>query len=376
MSRRLRRLAIVVCVIVALHLALSYLFSIPLVRHYAFLGRLFFDSSVGQIWRVAAQDKNRDLTLPNSPYKTYKSGYWLHNIASHGLYWIDDDTIIFNTDFKPGQDQAGLDIDIALWDYRNKPGLYRKSASLLCAYRKGVSFYDKETQSYFYKEFNGGTTAIPAAAIPSPINCPYTAPHEPKPDIPAGANRALRPEDGWLEFRQRNAGDSKTSIFWHKSSNQIVETGLHDISIQHNLRIVYYPFKDAYLLITGMNRDNQMWSATQDRLMWWLHHNGKTEEIVIPAPWGIFQDYHPTKSGIVFSGLLPGAQDNSSGVYILESGKIKPLMAKGVSANAISVSPNGCSVAFAATDAKNSWFGKEVYVVDLCSSADGEKNAR
>lgn len=377
LKRRLRRWAAILAAVIALVLVLDFVFAIPLVRHYLFIGHIIYDGSVGQVVREATLDKNRDLTLPNSPYKTYKSGYWIHNVTSNGIYWINNDTIVFNTNFKQGMDRPRIDIDIAIWNYRSQPKIYRKAASLICADSNGISFYDRETQSYLYQGNNHDVIAfIPAQTTLDIIECPQVARQELNSNTPIGAYRELRSGDGWLEFRKHDINDSQPNIFWHKNDNQIVEISLSDIFITHDLRIKYYPFKDAYLLITGLTPDNKMWSATQDRLIWWLNLSGEIEKIIIPAPWGIFRNYYPTKLGIVFSGSYSKSEKESHEVFILKSNRIQSLMATDVSANAISVSPNGCSIAFAATDVKNSWYGKEVYVIDLCSAANGEKDAR
>jgi len=138
--------------------------------------------------------------------------------------------------------------------------------------------------------------------------------------------------------------------------------------------IGYFPFNKAYFLwaVTG---PDERWKQ-KCRNAWWLYPDGQTESICVPLLEGINGGsvlFYPVVNGYLFISHETGRgkDPGSSGIYFLDKNlNLKNKLVSGI-ANGISISPDGCKVAFALNpEVKKS---VSLKMINICDPIQGEK---
>lgn len=364
-------------------MSLNALFTIPLVRNYASIVQIIYDATVGQVWRETSQalkDKKRDLTLPNSPYKTYRSGYSLSRGKESSAYWINDRELIFNGRALSALPNAKpLIPDILIWDIEKGVRVFKKHAWLNCFWQGKILFNEGTVDSYQYgpleSQRNIAYSEAPTSDRGECDNSYYRLSTKAK----NVASRQLRDGDGWLEFSK--SSEASPYILHHKENGEIVRLDLGITNEPHvygRFHVQYSAFNQAYFFYSDymVNETGTNWPLTLNRTMWWFYPaENRVEKAVVPAPWGTAYSFHPTARGILFSSVDFNASKRSHQVFLINGEVVTPLFAKDTSAVGVLASPKGCRVAMAVSDERNGG-GLSLYAIDLCLAADGEKNAR
>ena len=118
--------------------------------------------------------------------------------------------------------------------------------------------------------------------------------------------------------------------------------------------IKYIKWRDAYLV-----RPDQYYV---DKIMhvWWVERSGVVHEETIPDkvpfPFSGGIDFHPVREGL-FISYNGGSLSGDSGGYLLRDGKIERLTEQ--IAHKVSISPDGCTVAFVDAKKASDYFSKE-----------------
>ncbi len=380
LKRRMQRWLGVVAFIVAVHLVLAYLFSIPLVRHYAFIGRIIYDSTIGQVWREATQDRNRDITFPNSSYKTYRSGYGLWGGKENRAFWINDQEFIFNGRFSKILPNADPFIpDILIWNIEQGVRVFRRQAWLNCFFQGHILFNTGTVDSYYYGTLENNQKIGRLEEAPKNVrNCDREI-YERSALATTNDSRLLHPEDGWLEFS--TSSEVPPHIVHHKENGEVVRLDLgiaNEPRVYNRFHVQYAEFKKAYFLYSdyAINKTGTNWPRTLDQAMWWFYPEGRVEKLLVPAPWGVGYSYHPSAKGIIVSTTDLTTPKRFDSVFLIDGNVVSPILAENTSAIGIIASPSGCRVAMSVANAKPPFGGLGLYVVELCPNPDGEKDAR
>lgn len=384
LKRRMRRWLGVVAFIVAVHLVLAYLFSIPLVRHYAFIGRIIYDSTIGQVWREtreARQEKNRDLTLPNGNYKTVAAGVsytgYSNAFQRETLVWIDDETVLF-TGRKDKPPETTIDQpDIYRWTIAGETTLYREKAYTEC-YADGKLLFWKlnsnapsEKQMVYYYGAIGQELQVNDLARVDKVGCsPLTKEDLKSPGWRYGGKLPLRKGDGILIYNHFNNNHEVLDgdLMLEKIDGVRISYPIKNSEYENSIYIKYYPYKNAYLLSPIANK-KQM-----PQRVWWIFTDGRAESI--PAPRKLaYGNMHSTRVGLIYSGFANENSDKRSLFLAKPNGDIEQLMKDDVRIEDIAVSPSGCKIAFFAFNMlrQRQNFGPWVFSIDFCHPANMEK---
>lgn len=384
LKRHMRRWLGVVTFIVALHLVLGYLFSIPLVRHYAFIGRILYDSTIGQVWREtreAMQDRNRQLSLPKSHYATVSldQDYTGYSViaARDSIVWIDDETVLF-TGRKGTLPKNTIDVpNIYKWNISETIALYQENAQTECFADNKLLFWrhdrsaPAEKQMIYYYGEPGHEIRVDDFARADKISCrPLT-----KDDIKShkwrsGFRLPLREGDGFITYKfiTITHPEPDSPLTFEKTNGTIINLPINNSEHMSGILIKYYPYKNSYLLSPIAN------TQKSSQRLWWIYPDGKAESV--PAPRMLaYGNMYSTRAGLVYSGYANQNSEKRSLFLAKSDGSIEQLMKDDVRVEDIAVSPNGCKIAFFAFNMIRQYrnFGPWVYSVDFCQPATMEK---
>ena len=327
----------------------------------------------------------------SSDYPVLESGYNAFSEGGSKTYWIDNDRVIFYG-YKPGQNEDRRGEAIHIWDTKvRKVDLYARldkhSSTSFCfgdnviayfkeqiedgiegfAYMEGPLGQERETTS-FQDHFENGRK--------NPYTCRIEAP---PPELKDHRWRPLKPEHGYLDYGPRLFPDqADPALYYLRKDGKRVKlpVGKDTWSIKG-----YYPHKQAYLLLSnrqGISFDKNVLkkNLNQPRIKtcldgYWLFPDGKTEQICI-----LFSKTWATKAplpsilfntGILVSANRPTGRDRISGAeqYLLSEGQLKKLINGSMAA--VSISPDGCSIAFAhAQDWDDIRQGRQLKTINTC----------
>ncbi|MFK5893499.1 MAG: hypothetical protein QM504_09795 [Pseudomonadota bacterium] len=135
----------------------------------------------------------------------------------------------------------------------------------------------------------------------------------------------------------------------------------------------YFEFKKAYFFwpVSGAS---EKWVKICNA--WWLYPDGRTEKLCVPLPEGVKGGsvlLYPVINGYLLISHDTGRGEHAgrSGIYLLDKKmKVNNQLISGI-ANNISISPNGCNVAFV----HNPVINKNVTLktINVCNKKQGEK---
>jgi hypothetical protein len=209
------------------------------------------------------------------------------------------------------------------------------------------------------------------------FSCRY---YEHKPQWDRGhASLPLLEGHGSLFFK--DSRENNPILFFFPNNETGVPLKIGTRQVWHNL-VKYAPFKDAYLLSpivyidpeTGKEEPVGQWPKGKPVQVWWLTPDGKvtTENIpYMPLMRGGSRGFLPSREGIfIYSHKLDDiGKPGDAGGYLAQGDSVKKLIT-GLLEN-VSVSPDGCHVAFLHDPYTAEPFYKRVHVkiLSLCREA-------
>ncbi len=377
LKRRMRRWIGVVAFIVAVHLVLAYLLSIPLVRHYAFIGRIIYDSTIGQVWRdtrESLQAKDRLLSLPDTKYNTVSAGLSYTGYSTSGqrdsIVWVNDEVVLF-TGRKDKPPETTFDQpDIYQWAMGGETTLYQANAHTEC-FADGKLLYwrldrdmPSEKQMVYYYGDIGHEAVFTDFARVDKVSCkPLSRESLNVKKRLYGARLALRDGDGSIIYRLIAITNPEPDgpIILEKADGTTVNLPINNTEHMTGIRIKYYPYKISYLFSPSTS------TQTSLQRLWWIYPDGNAESIPAPRKLAYGQMYS-TREGLIYSGYANKNSDKRSLFLAKPDGGIEQLMKDDVRVEDIAVSPNGCKIAFFAFNMlrHRQNFGPWVYSIDFC----------
>lgn len=318
----------------------------------------------------AKESSDPPTSAARSPYPVMDSGVWAdwHGIASD-IYWLDNNRILFKTvkDNDKRRVSSGP-FNLSVWELGKgvKPHTPYANGVHVCV-RDGMVRYtlvdERGAYHSFYGKF-GKEKAIPLIkrTYSDGLNCPIKSDPEIVAKLAQGRNiYPLLERHGYLDVGpiHEKPGVKEPAVFYPFGQAKGIELPIRgrDINI---VRLRYYPFKDAYL-VYGFHSGGDK----KGERVWWLYPNGRTEEEITPAR------PYPTRKGIVTMwGKGRSAKDPGSVGLYLWSGENPVKLIAGF-AEDITVSPDGCKLAFAHYPYLDATLIKDsapitLKVIDLC----------
>ncbi len=385
LKRRMRRWLGIVAFIVAVHLVLAYLFSIPLVRHYAFIGRIIYDSTIGQAWRdthESLQVTDRLLSLPDAKYNTISAGLSYTGYSANGvrdsIVWINNETVLFTGRINKPPETTIDEPDIYQWTIGVGTTTYQSSAHTEC-YSDGKFLYRRQNRDaptrqemvkYYFGEI-GHETIVADVEQVDRVGCsPLTVEDLKLPGWSYGGRRPLRKADGVLIYDhfKNNHESVEGELVLERPDGVRISYPIKNSEFKSSILIRYYPHKNGYLLSSIVSK-----KQTPQRV-WWIFTDGSAESI--PAPRKLaYGEIYSSRAGLIYSGYASENSDKRSLFLVKPNGDIEQLMKDDVRVEDIAVSPNGCKIAFFAFNMlrHRQNFGPWIYNIDFCQPAKTEK---
>jgi hypothetical protein len=281
-----------------------------------------------------------------SPYPVMDSGVWADAVHSPTIFWLSNDRLIFKGTEATQKVDAFNKTHLQIWDIeKSKITPYAPTTKGIACYTDGVIFYwvrgDKigEDRYRYGKLGEEKTMELPKnkKTFIDTMNCRL---HDVDALMKERQGRAIHPlldrhgylDRGSIRFKP---GIKEPAIFYRTGHSKGIELPIlgRDATI-----IRYYPFKDAYL-IHDLNTGGIL---NKKKQFWWLYPDGKVEE-------GLFHfetNLYPTRKGIVtmWGGTRSAKDPGTVGLYLWN--QQEPIKLIAGYAEGITVSPDGCKLAF------------------------------
>jgi hypothetical protein len=311
---------------------------------------------------------------PNYPMQ---SSYAYVDIESN-IGWLSNDEIIFSgTENTSKEISSGVYLStISMWKVKEGiPGvrIYKRNVKRLCYEGNSIAYTIKrnlaDPETHFY-----GTLRQENPADFKEINwrsCQSSA-------LLGDGTRHIRlllPEHGYLD-RGSIQDDSKNIpiIFYKKDATQGMTLPLMS---REDWDVKYSPFKNAYLVTRHYlnpvtNIEQSPWPSDIPRPLWWLTPEGNTTKFFIQPPWNDSFDFFATKAGIVVDGSdkrLKKPKFSDEGLYLLKENGSAETLLKGHVRN-VTVSPDGCAIAFAHIEIPLNRSSAILKVMQLCTKGN------
>lgn len=276
-----------------------------------------------------------------SPYPIYDSGTWADPISDPHIYWIDNDRVLFRT--VKGNDKTRISsgpFNLSIWEIGKGVKAYTGyHASVTACIREGmIHRTQKDSQGKvqrFYgkfgeeKEFEFPKTK---GAFFDDMNCRVNDNAEIVSKRQSG--RRIRPllnRHGYLDLGPQNKPSrlhKEPRKLFRSGDNKALEISIPPSDID---RILYYEFKDAYMV----------YSYEAGKRFWWLYPDSKLEEVRTS-----FGMAYPTLSGFVAGRGKPKSDydPGTVGLYFWSDKQHIKLISGYV--HSVAVSPDGCKLAF------------------------------
>jgi hypothetical protein len=294
----------------------------------------------------AREPASPPIPATQSPYPVMDSGVWAdwHGYIQ-SIYWVDNGRVIFQTvkDNDKTRVSSGP-FNLSVWELGKGVKAHTPYANgVHVCVRDGMVRYtlvdEKGIYHPFYGKF-GEEKAIPLIkrTYSDELNCPIKSDPEIVAKLAQGRNiYPLLDRHGYLDVGsiKHKPGVNEPAVFYPFGHAKGIELPIRGRDI-NTVRLRYYPFKGAYLVY-----DFHSGGDKKGERVWWLYPNGRTEEEITPAR------PYPTRKGVVTMwGKGRSAKDPGSVGLYLWSGENPVKLIAGF-AEDITVSPDGCKLAFA-----------------------------
>jgi len=273
----------------------------------------------------------------------FDSGYAPHDAGLARAWWMDDDRLLFVGLDRPNPvDMKDRRSALLIWELGKKPTIYKPAVDTLICYREGRLIYflrdrDSKTRTVYFGPIDR-ENALTGAFFWDSINC------EPQDAATVkGRERSiqsLRYDHGYLDFGLKKQPLKERTVSFHPRDASPVQLPFNANQFS-NLAFDYYGFRGAYFLPISRARkpgEEGLPSPIVD-VAYWMWPNGKLEKMDMPAE---ISEMYPTRAGFVYR--LFGTK-TGDGLYLMNAKRDRQRLVKG-SITQLSVSPNGCKVAF------------------------------
>lgn len=289
-----------------------------------------------------------------SPYSIVDSGVWANWNTFDGVQWIDNNRVLFvGGPIEPGRKHPRLR-NASVWEIGKDVAILSKPAQHVgvCAHDGFIAYtltYDKTKTERFEGKFGQEKIFTPPTeknARRRWMDCQFR-PIDVSLAKLEGRNShtltLLLYRHGYLDYGPRNVnrplGAKGEPILYYPTGQKepvslpITNEGVYNTD--------YYPFKAAYFIHPFASNHNT----------WWLYPDGRMEEIKYPTlPKLLVQGtFFPIRKGFFiyyYDGRPPSFKvpGNTGGYLVAQDGKSSKVISGYL--NGITVSPDGCKVAF------------------------------
>lgn len=325
------------------------------------------------------------------PYPVLDSG--MHGVGRTATYWLDEHRVLFTgveKADKPTKSRYWKEPGIRIWDIATgKIETYAWPVSRGLCYsdgtiRYGVSVKRSGNTLHYMQGPMGREQEHTRVLADKPweaeefsdwINCRTRKYSDYGLSGPTLWIVQLRDGDGYLEFGDGNNREGPARYYAGAEERPKIMPFTQNAVTPHLTR--YFEFRKAYFLLNGIVgvRARTEWTRTGCLQAWWLIPRDGTEEICIPVgPWTTGADWTvlPTERGL-FLASNAFNRDGTPGVagaYLLANGSgWRKLISGFVDLRSLSVSDEGCRVAFAHSPDLTSISGLRVKAMNLCESS-------
>lgn len=333
-----------------------------------------------------------------SPYPVYDSGAWANwHAGSAQIYWIDNDRVIFKT--VKDNDKRNISrgpFNLSVWEIGKEVKAYTPyTKKVSICLRDGIFRYVVEDEQKNLKVFHG-KFGEEKQVTPQKrtyfdfLNCRV----EDNPEIAekTKAGRAitkLLDRHGYLDIGPISGRSESAPTILYRPGH------LQGITLPVRIGYVdYFSFKDAYFFRGLFKPDSpseikSFWPAGTTDIMGWLHPDGRIESVVLSKEAWPDKKIPSFGSGnivplrdrfLVLFGLAKGPYDAGTlGGYLLRNNKLTKVVGGYISS--LTVSPNGCKVAFVHYPYLEATLGDDpapirLKAVDLCPSKEEKSHGQ
>jgi len=300
--------------------------------------------------------ESADPTLSAAPslYPVLDSGVWADWNTFDGVKWIDNNRILFvGGPDEPGRKHPQLR-NASVWEIGKGVTVLSKAVQHvgICTHDGFLAYtltYDKTKTERFEGKFGQERIFTPPTeknASRRWMDCRFHASSISNEKLEGPRQHKLTfllYSHGYLDYGPRNIdrplGKKGDPILYYRTGQkEPVSLPITNEGIRH---ADYYPFKDAYFIHPFASNYST----------WWLYPDGRMEEIKYPTlPKLLVQGtFFPIRKGFFiyyYDGRPPSFKvpGNTGGYLVAEDGKSSKVISGYL--NGISVSPDGCKVAF------------------------------
>jgi hypothetical protein len=319
-----------------------------------------------------------DRPTEESPFKVIDTGFWVSPTSNEQTWWLDNDRILFPSgkDLIPNR----LPNKIKVWSLSTGQLVSSDLDSVTCV-REGQVFYGVKNGSankmatFFRGPFenakehpnpDGSDSMHPenhSMRLDSTFDCDWV-PKDP-PSIGGPYRFKLRGEN-YLNVLEPRTQSSKGKAIYHVSPDDPGrEVPFYGFT--------YSEFLDAYVVDKGIFDPVKPETSS----FWILERNGDLKEV--PYPKTLLHGrvtMYPVKQGYLVeynSGRTTETDPGDRGLYLINGEKVQRLIVGSI--HGISISPDGCKVAFVHARNTKEYFSRvkpyrTLKVIDFCSGGD------
>lgn len=298
----------------------------------------------------------------SSPYKVVDSGAWVHfGGAQERTFWLDNDRVIFvsTSSLKPGSGPNMLTI----WTpTTGKIGRSHRGEAIKCV-QKGVVAFNSRDEAGKFHLYRGTLDKLQDISssdrnlwFDEYFDCNWTE----RTPLVLPYFQKLK-DDNWLEIISRESVEpfayGEARYYESRGSTPVTLPVFADM--EGNYKIKYNELRNAYFISPGKYYPDD----AHYHSIWWLKRDGTVSEEPLPIPFSFVKSlpktlpkghsqgaltFFPLKNGYLIHSGLGGTKSMTDigleGLYLLAENKIGKVLLGAI--HGISISPDGCSVAF------------------------------
>lgn len=327
---------------------------------------------------IAPKDLIRTETDGKLSWRTFEHRSLM---TEHQLGWINNETVLLVGSRNP--EGRG----IYAWNPGSRPRMIVKGGYRFCFDGKkwtaiaGIPKKGTSRNEYIRHEINPNsldTTTLGAMRQEAGFNTAsyFTCNDEDLPKILKGRGlEILRPSDGFLDFGQHGEMNQMLTLIKSDATTRINTNIL--LANPLSTTVEYNSYPQTYLIYSlSFSPDViKQWKASNQHTIWKIQPNGESTTITIPAgPWldtgGGDKSFAISRLGLLISSKGFGDPHQwQAGVFLIRADRSHSKISSG-SSERLSVSPNGCRVAWSVDRPKASGIGStsNISAADLCET--------
>jgi hypothetical protein len=319
-----------------------------------------------------------------SAYKVIDSGIWPYGGPIEKTFWLDNERVLFisNKTLAPGGPESKV---MTIWNTKtNKIDFSHKVENITCVQNKQVFFYVKDDATGKYKNYRGTLDNPKEHPAPGPnmrIDDRFDCDWSPKFSRAKVPYKIKLKDANYLEIIEERLGApvfSQGKTRYYETLNKPSIPLPVYVGLEGSYTIRFNQLRNAYFISTRIYKPKDIPNDPYYyHSMWWMSRDGRLTQVPFPQAMlkGRLTIYPLKKEYLVDynSGKYTATDPGDRGLWLLDGDKVLRLIVGAV--HGISVSPDGCRVAF--IHAKNtkeylSW-EKQYRTIKLINFCEGRK---